>query len=131
MTEDNIQQDNNMREEAENQLNNTGGEKMDKEESGGINGTALLSYLFILFLVPLLAAKEDAFAQYHARQGFVLFIAAVLGMFVGVIPILGWILAPLISLACLVLAVIGLINVVKGEKKELPLIGQYAKKLNI
>ena len=118
-------------EPEEHKENTENEEKSGKENEGGINAIALLSYLSILFLVPLLAAKEDNFAQYHAKQGLTLFIASVVGMFIGVIPILGWILAPFISLACIILAIIGLVNVVKGEKKELPLIGQYAKKFNV
>lgn len=38
---------------------------------------ALLSYLGILVLVPLLAAKELRFARFHANQGLVLLIALV------------------------------------------------------
>ncbi len=118
MTEENKNQ------EEKNEENKT-------EGSGKINAMAILSYLWILFLVPLLAAKDDDFAQFHAKQGLVLFIVGIIGMFIGAIPFLGWILAPLVSLFCLILAIIGLINVFKGEKKELPLIGQYAKNLKI
>ena len=35
---------------------------------------AAISYIWILFLVPLFAAKDDAFARFHANQGLVLFI---------------------------------------------------------
>ena len=100
-------------------------------ESGGINPIAILSYIGILVLIPLLAAKDDEFAQYHAKQGLVLFITVVVGMFIGAVPILGWILAPLISLVCLVLAIIGIVNVLKKQKKELPIIGKYAKQFKI
>ncbi len=92
---------------------------------------ALLSYLGILVLIPLLAAKEDKFAQYHAKQGLVLLIAGVIGMFIGVIPVIGWMLAPFITLAWLVFAILGIVNVVGNKEKKLPIIGQYADKLNI
>lgn len=92
---------------------------------------ALLSYLGILVLVPLLAAKEDEFAQYHAKQGLVLLIAGVIGMFVGAVPIIGWLLAPFITLAWLIFAILGIVNVVGNKKKELPILGQYADRLNL
>jgi len=34
---------------------------------------AIVGYLGILFLIPLLALPKNKFAQYHARQGMVLF----------------------------------------------------------
>lgn len=105
--------------------------KQEKKSSDAINGMALLSYIGILVLVPLLAAKEDEFVQFHAKQGLVLLIAGVIGMFIGVIPIIGWILAPFITLAWLVFAILGIMNVVGNKKKELPIIGQYADKINI
>lgn len=35
-------------------------------------GLAWLSYLGILFLVPMFASKDNKFSQFHARQGMVL-----------------------------------------------------------
>ncbi len=82
----------------------------------------------IIFFVPLLTdAKNDPFVKYHVKQGLVLFIAWIITGIVGIVPIIGWILAPLMSLALLVLLIIGILNAAKGEQKELPIIGQYAK----
>ena len=39
---------------------------------------AILSYLGILVIVPILAAKESKFARFHANQGLILCIAAIL-----------------------------------------------------
>jgi uncharacterized membrane protein len=79
---------------------------------------------YILFLIPLLAAKDSKFAMYHANQGLVLLISAVAAQVVaGFIPFLGMLLASLCSLAALALVVIGIINASKGEMKPLPLIG--------
>ncbi len=128
--ENNINKEATPQEEQKNEEQN--GEEQEKDvqkEPGGINAMALLSYLGLLVLVPLLAAKGDSFAQFHAKQGLTLLITAVIAMFVGVVPIIGWILAPFITLACLVLAIIGIVNVLAKKKKELPLIGKYAKQL--
>ena len=95
-----------------------------------MNGNKLLaaiSYIGILFLVPLLAAKDDAFARYHANQGLVLFIAniaaAIAGFILGFIPVIGIIVAWIIRIALFVLMILGIINALKGEMKPLPLIG--------
>jgi uncharacterized membrane protein len=50
---------------------------------------AILAY--ILFFVPLLAARESKFAMYHANQGLVLFLAAMAVNLIGsLIPVIGW-----------------------------------------
>lgn len=86
---------------------------------------AVLAYLGILVLVPILAAKESPFAQFHANQGLVLFIASFLvGMVGGAVPFIGWFLVlPIGGIFTLVLTIMGIINAARGEMKELPLIG--------
>ena len=63
---------------------------------------AVLSYLGILWLIPMLAAKESKFAQYHVNQGIILTIAgiavSVACFIIAWIPILGWIIAPIAGL---------------------------------
>ena len=95
-----------------------------------INVMAVLAY--ILFFIPLMTgdAKKDSFVMFHTQQGAVIFFIEL------AIWILNWIfpwylmwlhnLLSLVSLAILVFIAIGIMNVVKGEKKELPYIGKYA-----
>jgi uncharacterized membrane protein len=97
---------------------------------------AILAYLGILVLVPLLAAKESRFARYHTNQGLVLFLAAIVCGFAGAIlsfmlafvPVIGRIACliwPAIWLSTLVLAVMGIINAAGGKCQPLPVIGQF------
>ena len=92
---------------------------------------AIIAYLGILCLVPLLAKKDSKYASFHGKQGLVLLIAWVLVNVVAVVPILGWLIALFGNLAGLVLMVVGMINASQGEMKELPLIGVLAKKINL
>lgn len=84
---------------------------------------ALLSYLGILFLIPLLAKKDSKFAQFNAKQGLLMFI---LWFFVW-IPILGW----LLGIALFIIWIIAVINVLSGKYWKAPVIGDYAEKINI
>ena len=86
---------------------------------------AVLAYIGILFLVPLLAAKESKFAQFHANQGIVLFLAGIICGAVNVIPILGQIVSIISGIIIAVLAIIGIINAATGKAKELPIIGKF------
>ena len=93
------------------------------------NGNKLLaaiSYVWILCIVTILCAKDDAFARYHANQGLVLLIANIAAAIVGIlgfIPVIGGIISWIISIALLVLMILGIINAAKGEMKPLPFIG--------
>lgn len=93
----------------------------------------VLSYLWVLALIPLLLDKDDAEVQWHAKHGLVLFgaelilwvILAVLGM----VPILGCILVPVwlaLSVAVIVVHIICIVKGINGEKFLIPGISQYA-----
>jgi len=86
---------------------------------------AVLAY--ILFLIPLLAAKESPYAQFHTNQGLLVFLAGIAVSILGsIIPVLGWlIILPFGCLAVAIIGIIGLLNAWKGQAKELPLIGKY------
>ena len=101
-----------------------------KEEKNLNTGMAVIAY--ILFFVPLLTEdKNDPFVKFHVKQGIVLFIAAILNMIFGMVPVIGWLLSPLVAIGLLVLVIIGILNAVNGKEKPLPVIGQYAEKINI
>ena len=84
---------------------------------------ALLAY--IIFLIPLLAAKDSKFARFHTNQGLVLFLGGIIASVVAVIPVIGWIIAPIAGLVITVLAIIGILNALNGRAKELPVIGKF------
>jgi len=106
----------------------------------------ILSYLGFLALIPFLTKKDSPFAQYHAKQGMTLFVldiaVIILNSILGLIKVTkvvnyGWwqdsirvtpwyisLVTWLLSIGLLVLAVMGILNAVKGLKKELPLIGK-------
>ncbi len=87
----------------------------------------VLAYIGILVLIPYFAAKENAFVQYHVKQGFVLFAAEVI---LWVIDDMLWGMGPILSLlnlGLLVLSILGIVNVVKHKQEEVPLLGQFAK----
>ncbi len=86
---------------------------------------AIFAYLGLLFLIPLFVAKESPFARYHTNQGILLFIIQFVGSLCGAIPFIGWFVAAAANVFCVLLIVLGIINVVKGQAKELPLIGKY------
>ena len=102
--------------------------KEDVEENKIIS---LFAYIGILFLIPLLAAKQSRFARYHVNQGLILFIfeiAISIPLYLlSLIPTVGIvfsIIGYLFDVLFVVLMVLGIVNSVQGKAKELPLIGK-------
>lgn len=105
---------------------------------------AILAYLGILILIPILAAPNSKFARFHTNQGLVLLIfsiaygifsaiiKAVLGVLglllfgiIGtIISILFAILVSIIGIVFFVLMIIGIVNAAQGKFEELPIIGK-------
>ena len=92
----------------------------------------VLSYLGILVLIPLFAARESPFARFHCNQGIVLALAEVILSFAvrifARLPLVGWIIrlvGGLGGLALFVFAIMGIINAINGKAKELPLVGGF------
>ena len=96
---------------------------------------AILAYFGLLVLVPIFGAKDSKFARYHANQGLVLFLAAIAysiatSILTSILIAISWRLAflstifSLVSIAFLVLMVLGIINAANGKAKELPIIGK-------
>lgn len=112
----------------------------DAADAQNNKAMGIIAYLGILCLIPLFAAKQSKFAQYHARQGLTLLIFDVAYIIVvRIIDAILWnalpwtmlgiysVVSGLLSLAgvfFLVLMIIGIINAAKGECKELPIIGK-------
>lgn len=95
-------------------------------------GMAIVAY--IIFFVPLLTdAKDDPFVKYHVKQGMVLAITAVLVSIISTFFwrfFLGWIFW-IVDLGLIILWILGIMNASSGKKEPLPVIGQFAEKINI
>src|SRR3989338_6937274 len=101
----------------------TEADKKDIEEHKVL---ACIVYIGILFLVPLLAAKQSKFAQYHAKQGLLLFAVEMVISMLLRFSVLG----NLLNLVLVVISAIAIYETYQGKYWELPLVGQYAKKIN-
>lgn len=103
-------------------------DKKDIEENKGI---ALLSYLGILCLVPLLVKKESKFCQFHAKQGLILFIGEAVITLLNIIPFIGQIIWVIGIIIALIASITGIIKALAGEYWEMPVLGEYAKKIKV
>ncbi len=118
------------------QINNTADTTAEftPEDINQNKAMAILAY--IIFLIPLFAAKESKFARFHTNQGLVLVIFSVAyaiveailsAIFYAISWSLGALMGTILGLVFIlvtVLAIIGIVNAAQGKAKELPLIGK-------
>ncbi len=98
--------------------------KHDSAHSGGDRLLALLSYLSIFFLIPLLLGDKNSWVHKHGKQGFIFFLGTLLVW----IPLLGWIW----GLYLIVMWVVVIIKVLAGAPYwNIPIIGDIAEKMDI
>lgn len=89
---------------------------------------AAMSYLGILCFVPLHFCAGDHFVNFHARQGAVIWIWAVISLLAFAIPGMRWIFS--ISIVVIAaLSVIGAVSALLMKSWEFPIIGKVAKSL--
>lgn len=96
-------------------------------------------FAYILFLIPLFAAKESRYARFHTNQGMVITIASAAVSFTTsftttILKAISWrfygfanfinILGALICLGAVPLTVLGIIYAAKGQAKELPFVNK-------
>lgn len=108
-------------------------------DSDDINKNKVLSavaYIPVLFLIPLFVAGNSRYAKFNANQGIILtvyslisaIICWLIGFIIGWIPYVGGLIKGIISVvlgaSVLALMIIGILNVVNGKAKKLPIIGE-------
>jgi len=88
---------------------------------------AVLSYLTVLCIIPLILQKDNAFVLSHGKQGLVLFVAEV-AVFIAHIA-LGTSVLRLGFFILLSLSLWGMIEALKGQYGKLPIVSNLADKI--
>ena len=104
------------------------GDPQDVEKNKAM---AIVGYIIpILFFIPLISeeGKKSPFAKFHANQQLNLFLFLVVGQMLGGILafiLIGFLVLFVVWIGYIVFLIMGIMNVSKGEMKELPLIGGF------
>src|SRR5580698_2562969 len=89
---------------------------------------AVLAYLSIFCIVPLILKKNNSFVLSHGRQGLVLFVAEVASLVISII--LPWCFRPFLFIL-FGFSFWGMVSAIRGQSVELPFIAQIAEKITI
>lgn len=104
-------------------------EKTSKEEIDTGKGMAIVCYLNLLVIIPLIFEKSNNFVRYHINQGLSLclftIVTGVIKLMLNDFLLYSYIFAILMALLIIIMMVIGIKNVCSGEEKPLPIIGNF------
>ncbi len=101
----------------------------------------VLSYLWLLALIPFLVEKNDREVQWHAKNGLILLAAEIIAwvaywiivFIIRFVPFLGQVLGCLgvivLSFGPLVLRIMAIMKAVKGERMLIPVVSDYVEKI--
>ncbi|MBS4015383.1 MAG: hypothetical protein KGZ86_02995 [Candidatus Latescibacteria bacterium] len=115
---------------------------------------AAIGYIPFLCFIPIFAARDDEYSQFHGKQSLVLLIAYIIvsialwlisivfGNIFGHVPIIGfmfkfigWIshnlIGTILGIVYVIMIIISIIYAAIGNKWEIPVISNYAKTLKI
>jgi uncharacterized membrane protein len=102
-------------------------------QPSGLSDAAAGTIAYITFIpaITFLAMEpynRSSYVRFHAWQSIFLGIAIIaINTILGLIPIVGWIAAPIVSLGFLVLWIIVLVKTSRGERYKAPFIGSFAE----
>jgi len=89
---------------------------------------AVLSYLSIFCIVPLILRKNNAFVLSHGRQGLVLFVGEVGALVLSIV--FPWVLRPLLFIL-FGFSFWGIVSAIRGRFVAFPVVAKIAEKITL
>lgn len=99
----------------------------------------VLSYAWLFSLIPLFVKKDDAEVQWHAKNGVVMaaivtaidVVFWIMGRFFPLLTCLVSFVPCLIFIGYLVLSIMCIVKAVNGQRMRVPVVTDFAEKLNL
>jgi len=87
------------------------------------------------FIIALLAWRKDKYTMFYAKQSLVVFIVAVVASavatLVGWIPVIGWLIALGVRILVILAWIYSWAYALSGKQKDVPVLGEYARKIDL
>ena len=90
---------------------------------------AVISYLGILSLIPLIRNHDDEFVYFHARQGVVIWMWSVLAILALYLPGIGKLVFNFSLIAVVIYSIIGIISAALYRAWKLPFIYSLSNRI--
>ena len=94
-----------------------------------IEGALCYVFGWVTGIIFYIIEQKNEFVRFHARQSILAFLPlTVFGWILGFVPVIGWVLLPLLWLLILILWIILMLYAYQGKMYKLPIIGDIAEK---
>jgi len=107
----------------------------DSEDIKNNRAIAALSYILILFLVPMIIRRKSRFCRKSVKQGLALFTWEILlwifSPFLYIVPFIGSFLVSLFFIISILFGFWGIRSSLRGKIFIIPIIGKYFEKIKI
>jgi uncharacterized membrane protein len=90
----------------------------------------LLCYLAgpISGIIFLILEKQSRYVRIHALQSIIVFVSlSVINLVIGIVPLIGWLISSLLSIATFVLWIALMVLALQGRIYKLPVVGDFAE----
>ena len=87
---------------------------------------AILACFPVIGLILFFVEKEDKFVRYMGAQFTILGVASFV---IGIIPVIGWVIATPVMILLWVLIIVGMVKTSKGQRFDVPVVSGWALKL--
>jgi uncharacterized membrane protein len=110
-----------------------------KEKSSRIkkeDDDKLFAFLGVLlsiigFLIVYILKKDSKYAMFYAKQSLVIFIMWVIISVFTIMPLIGQIIGPVLMIGLVILWIISLVYSLSGKMKDVWLVSDFAKKIDL
>ncbi len=89
----------------------------------------LMSYLGVLVFVPLMMNRDDAFVNFHARQGLIIWVFGIVALSIRFLPGIGNVIFSLLAMLVSIYSLVGLVSVLLSTEWKLPVVHGLSVKL--
>lgn len=83
------------------------------------------------FLIVYATQRKDKYAMFYAKQGLIIFLIGMVIAAVSMIPVIGNVVSAIAWVLLVIAWIIGIIFSLSDEKREIPVIGTYAKMIRV
>ncbi len=105
--------------------------KLPKEDDSKLFAFLAVLLSVVGFIIALLAKREDKYVMFYAKQSLIIFFSLVIAAGIEIVPLVGEFVSIVLWVIFISVWIVALVNSLSGKEKETPIIGHYAKMINL
>jgi|SRR3989344_1412322 len=104
----------------------------NKKSQDGKFAAFVTTFLSLIgFIIALLAWRDDKYVMFYAKQSLGVFICALISKVADLMPVIGEFVSGVIGVIVIILWVLSWVYALSGEKRMLPVVGEYFDKIKL